>query len=95
MDEFIDFCILCGSDYTKTIEGLGPSTALKLIKEHKNIEAVIEEVKKLNDEFRERKGRDKYIFPPKDRFQYKGARVAFKNVIALDSNTLDVIIYPP
>lgn len=39
--EFIDMCILCGCDYSDTIDGVGPITAYKLIKEHKNIEAVI------------------------------------------------------
>jgi flap endonuclease-1 len=33
MDEFIDFCILCGCDYLPTVQGIGPGTALKLIKE--------------------------------------------------------------
>ena len=34
-DEFIDLCIiLCGCDYTDTIRGIGPKTALKLVKEH-------------------------------------------------------------
>merc|ERR1712187_1070727 len=31
MDQFIDFCILCGCDYCDTIKGGGPSTAIKLI----------------------------------------------------------------
>lgn len=33
-DEFVDMCILCGCDYTDSIEGVGPITAYKLIKEH-------------------------------------------------------------
>lgn len=40
-DEFVDLCILCGCDYTDTIEGIGPITAFKMIKEHKTIEGVI------------------------------------------------------
>ena len=31
-DEFVDLCILCGCDYTPTIDGIGPITAFKLIK---------------------------------------------------------------
>ena len=46
-DEFIDLCILCGCDYAERIPGVGPKTALNLIKQHKNIEAII---KHLNDE---------------------------------------------
>jgi len=41
-------CILCGCDYTEKIEGIGPITAYKLIKEFKCIENVIEHVKKEN-----------------------------------------------
>jgi flap endonuclease-1 len=32
-EEYVDLCILCGSDYNDTIRGVGPETALKLIKE--------------------------------------------------------------
>ena len=35
---FIDFCILCGCDYTSTIPKVGPVNALKLIKKYKYIE---------------------------------------------------------
>jgi 5'-3' exonuclease len=31
-------CILCGCDYCSTIKGIGPKTALKLIRECKTIE---------------------------------------------------------
>jgi len=41
-DEFIDFCILCGCDYTCTIPKVGPVTALKLIKQNKMIENIKE-----------------------------------------------------
>jgi len=40
-EQFVDFCILCGCDYTSKIAGIGPVKALKLIKENKNIEGVI------------------------------------------------------
>ena len=44
--EFVDMCILCGCDYCSTIKGIGPKTALKLIKEHKTIENVIKHLDK-------------------------------------------------
>jgi flap endonuclease-1 len=44
-DEFIDLCILCGCDYCSNIPKIGNITAYKLIKKHKNIENVIEEIK--------------------------------------------------
>ena len=39
--EFVDLSILCGCDYTSKIGGIGPHTALKLIKKYKNIESII------------------------------------------------------
>jgi len=39
-DEFVDLCILCGTDYNLNIRGIGPKTALKLIKEYKSIEEI-------------------------------------------------------
>jgi len=58
--EFVDLCILCGCDYTDTIDGIknfvfkinlgiGPVTAYKLVKEHKNIEKILEHLKKENE----------------------------------------------
>jgi flap endonuclease-1 len=44
MDEFIDLCIICGCDYSSTIQGIGPVKAFKFMAECKNIEAVIERV---------------------------------------------------
>ena len=41
-DQFIDFCIMCGTDYNKNIPKIGPETAFKLIKSHGTIEAIAE-----------------------------------------------------
>ena len=90
MDEFIDFCILCGCDYTKTIEGMGPSTALKFIREAHTIEGVLELIKEKNEIFREKHDRDKYIVPPPERFKYELARKAFKELEAFPAEDLEV-----
>ena len=37
-DSFIDLCILCGCDYTRTVPKVGPVNALRLIKAHSSIE---------------------------------------------------------
>jgi flap endonuclease-1 len=37
-NEFIDLCILCGCDYTCKIPKIGPTSALKIIKEYHSIE---------------------------------------------------------
>jgi flap endonuclease-1 len=39
-EAFVDFCILCGCDYTGTIRGVGPMSAFKLLKQHGSIEAL-------------------------------------------------------
>lgn len=43
--QFIDLCILLGCDYLDPIKGIGPSTALKLIREHNDLEGVVEHIK--------------------------------------------------
>lgn len=44
-DQFVDLCILLGCDYCDNIRGIGPKTALKLIREHGSIEKIIPAVK--------------------------------------------------
>lgn len=36
---FIDFCIMCGTDYNVPVKGIGPAKAFKLLIEHKNVES--------------------------------------------------------
>lgn len=40
--QYVDLCILCGSDYNNTIRGVGPETAYKLMKEYGSIENIPE-----------------------------------------------------
>ena len=42
--QFVDLCILLGCDYLDPIKGIGPSTALKLIREHKDLEGVVKHI---------------------------------------------------
>ena len=41
-EQFVDFCILCGCDYTCKIPKLGSETAYKYIKAHGNIETILD-----------------------------------------------------
>ena len=41
--QLVDIAILVGTDYNHGIKGIGPKKALKLIKQHKNLESVISE----------------------------------------------------
>ncbi|KAL4251235.1 Flap endonuclease 1-A [Abortiporus biennis] len=45
MDQFIDLCILLGCDYLEPIKGIGPKSALKLIREHGTLGEVIEHLR--------------------------------------------------
>lgn len=41
-DEFLDFCIMCGTDYNKNIFKVGPIKAQKLVDTHRNIDTIAE-----------------------------------------------------
>ena len=74
-EQFVDFCILCGCDYTCKISRLGPETAFKVIKQYKNIEGILENIC----------GEGKQFKMPNN-FDYQGARKLLKNEL----QTLDV-----
>jgi flap endonuclease-1 len=40
-EQFVDLCILCGCDYSPTIEGIGFTKAVKLMKELHSIEEIL------------------------------------------------------
>ena len=74
-DEFVDFSILCGCDYTCTIPKVGPVSALQIIKKYHTIEAFI-----LSNE--------KYIIP--DTFDYITSRSIFKGNVIVTENRYPV-----
>jgi flap endonuclease-1 len=76
MEQFIDLCILMGCDYTSTIRGLGPKTALKQIRLHKNIETIIA------------KHKDPSKIPPD--FNHVGARGLFVEPIVDDAKDVRI-----
>lgn len=66
---FVDLCILLGCDYCETIKGIGPVTALKLVKEYKSIEKIIEVFKQDTKKY------GKYVIP--EDWQFEQARLLF------------------
>jgi len=42
--QFVDLCILLGCDYCDSIKGVGPKTALKLVREHGDIETILQNI---------------------------------------------------
>ena len=69
--QFIDLCILCGCDYTDSIKGIGPVTALKLVREHGSIEEILKKLDK-----------DKYTLP--EPFPFADARQLFVQPDVID-----------
>lgn len=65
-DEFIDLCILLGCDYCDSIRGIGPKRAIELIKQHKSIEKILENI-----------DTKKYEIP--DKWMYQEARKLFQS----------------
>ncbi|KAK4339800.1 hypothetical protein RND71_041262 [Anisodus tanguticus] len=70
MDQFIDLCILCGCDYCDSIRGIGPQTALKLVRQHGSMESILENINK-----------ERYQIP--DEWPYKEARRLFKEPLVV------------
>ncbi|CAD2102681.1 flap endonuclease 1, putative [Plasmodium vinckei] len=77
MDEFIDFCILCGCDYCDTIKGIGSKTAYNLIKEYNCIENIIKNI-----------DQNKYQVPAN--FKYVEARQSFINPKVLEKSEVKI-----
>ncbi|CCK70512.1 multifunctional nuclease RAD27 KNAG_0E02520 [Huiozyma naganishii CBS 8797] len=42
IEQFVDLGIMLGCDYCESIRGVGPVTALKLIREHKSLEGIVQ-----------------------------------------------------
>ncbi|KAG8931896.1 Elongation of fatty acids protein 2 [Tulasnella sp. 418] len=58
MDQFIELCLLLGCDYLEPIKGVGPKSALKLLREHGSLDQV---VKHLREKQAEREGAQKAV----------------------------------
>ncbi|GES87099.1 flap endonuclease 1 isoform X2 [Rhizophagus clarus] len=67
-DQYIDLCILCGTDFAGTIRNVGPVTALKLIKQHGSIENILLNLKQ-----------DRYLTAPDYIVEVEAARKLYKN----------------
>jgi flap endonuclease-1 len=67
VSQFVDLCILLGCDYLDPIPKIGPSTALKMIRDHGSLEKVVEAI--------EKDSKKKYVIP--EDWPYKDARDLF------------------
>ncbi|KAA0719064.1 putative flap endonuclease 1 -like protein [Triplophysa tibetana] len=74
-EEFVDLCILLGCDYCEKIGGLGPTRALKLIKQYRTIEGVMKHV-------------NQKTHPIPSNWQYEAARELFFETPQIDTPEL-------
>jgi flap endonuclease-1 len=70
-EQFVDMCILCGCDYAGTIKGIGPVTALRLVRQHKRLEEILPTL-------------DSSKYPLPDPFPYVEIREFFMNPPSID-----------
>lgn len=84
MNEFIDFCILCGCDYLEPLKKVGGKTALKMIKDYENLEGVVEQLKtKKNKE-------GEVANPPPEYWPFEEARELFRKPNVIPAKEVDV-----
>ncbi|XP_078036649.1 flap structure-specific endonuclease 1 [Augochlora pura] len=76
-DEFIDLCIMLGCDYTNSIKGIGPKRAIELIKTHRSLEKIIENL-------------DSKKFSAPEDWNYKQARILFQKPEVIDPDEIDL-----
>ncbi|CCU97836.1 unnamed protein product [Malassezia sympodialis ATCC 42132] len=102
MQQFIDLCMLLGCDYLDPIKGIGPKKALKLIREHKSLDQVLE-VLQSGERMKNEEVHESNILAdepngeaPKKRgaiqvpefWPYQEARVLFRDPQVQDGNTV-------
>lgn len=75
--QFIDLCIMLGCDYTQSIKGVGPKRAIELIKNHRSLEKILENL-------------DTKKFPVPEDWNYKDARQLFIEPEVKDPEEVDV-----
>merc|ERR1719437_381273 len=98
MDQFIDFCILCGCDYCDTLKGVGPSTAIKLLVQHGSLEKVLEALgpEKVPENFRYEAARDFFreceaVDTAKVEFEFKEPDVEGLMKFLVEENSFDKV----
>ncbi|XP_028592709.2 flap endonuclease 1 [Podarcis muralis] len=75
--EFVDLCILLGCDYCESIRGIGPKRAVELIKQHKSIEKILQQI-----------DAKKYSVP--ENWLHKEAQVLFLEPEVVDPEAVDL-----
>ncbi|BGP58269.1 hypothetical protein JCM8202_000969 [Rhodotorula sphaerocarpa] len=77
LEKFVDMCMLCGCDYLEPLKGIGAKTALKLVREHDDMESILEHL---------RKGKN----PPPEDWPYEEARQLFMHPEVQKASEIDL-----
>ncbi|XP_066578938.1 flap endonuclease 1 [Amia ocellicauda] len=76
-EQFIDLCILLGCDYCGTIKGIGPKRAMDLIRQHRSIEEILDNI-------------DLAKHPVPEGWLFREARALFLKPEVVDCDTVDL-----
>jgi 5'-3' exonuclease len=75
-ESFMDLCILCGTDFSGTIQGIGPHRALQWIQKYGSIEEILNNLGETG-------------YAPQPMFNYKLARLVFNDLPPIPSHDSD------
>nr|XP_025843215.1 myelin regulatory factor isoform X7 [Vulpes vulpes] len=76
-EQFVDLCILLGSDYCESIRGIGPKRAVDLIQKHKSIEEIVRRL-------------DPNKYPVPENWLHKEAQQLFLEPEVLDPESVEL-----
>lgn len=101
IEQFIDLGILLGCDYIESIKGIGPVTALKLIKEHGSLDSIVKYIHENNNNNsnsnnknnNNNEGKCKWKIP--ENWQYKEARQLFLKPEVIPAEEINLKWSPP
>lgn len=80
-DQFVDMCILCGTDYNENIKGIGPAGAYRLIKKYSTLENMAVEIDTTCLNYTEIR---KLFTLPENDLEYSIPRIKQKNLERLE-----------
>ncbi|NXQ60617.1 FEN1 endonuclease, partial [Anthoscopus minutus] len=76
-EQFVDLCILLGCDYCASIRGIGPKRAVELIREHKSIERIVQQL-------------DTKKYPLPENWLHREAQKLFLEPDVIDPDTVEL-----
>ncbi len=93
--QFVELCIIFGSDYNDPIRGIGHKAAYDIYKEHGSMDGFLNHLKTINAQEIERTGESKYIIP--DEFEDKWLEIKeyYMEAKVYDPGQIDIVWQEP